>query len=67
MRALIDNGAHLVLIHPDLAAELGLKKFHLCEPELVDVALKNANTKIRCELSEHMKLSLTSLDSQWTS
>jgi len=66
-RALIDNGMHLVLIRPDLAAELGLKKYHLHVPEVVDVALKNTDTKIRCELSEFIKLSLTSLDSQWTS
>lgn len=66
-RALIDNGAHLVLIHPDLASELSLKKYRLCEPELVDVALKNTNMKTRCKLSEFIKLSLTLLDSQWTS
>jgi len=38
---LIDNGAHLVLIRPELIAELNLKKHHLHMPEPVDVALKN--------------------------
>jgi hypothetical protein len=27
-RALIDNGAHLVLIRPELVAKLGLKVYH---------------------------------------
>ena len=31
--ALIDNGAHLVLICPELVAELELKKHHLSQPE----------------------------------
>ena len=44
IKALIDNGAHLVLICPELVAELGLKKYRLREPEIVDVALKNDNT-----------------------
>ena len=67
IKALIDNGAHLVLIRPELVAELGLKKYRLREPEIVDVALKNDDTKIRCELLDYVKLSFTSLDCQWTS
>ncbi|EDR02067.1 reverse transcriptase-RNase H-integrase [Laccaria bicolor S238N-H82] len=66
-RALIDNGAHLVLIRPELAAELGLKKYRLREPEIVDVALKNSESNHRCELSKYVKLSFTSLDARWTS
>ena len=66
-KVLIDNSTHLVLIHPELAAELGLKKYHLREPEVIDVGLKNPDTKHRCELSEYVKLSFTSLDSIWTS
>jgi len=45
-KAPIDNSAHLVLIHPNLAAKLGLKKYHLHKPELVDVALKIPNPKL---------------------
>ena len=66
-RALIDNGAHLVLICPNLASRLGLKIHHLCEPEIVDVALKNSDMKFRYELFEYIKLSFTSLDLIWTS
>ena len=40
-RALIDNGAHVVLIRPELVQQLGLKKRRLRTPEIVDVALQN--------------------------
>jgi len=42
--ALIDNGADLVLICPELVAELNLKKHRLHTPEPVDVALKMDRT-----------------------
>ena len=64
-RALIDNGAHLVLIHPDLVDHLGLKKYRLHKPELVDVAF--SKEKKETELYYYVKLSLSSLDSAWTS
>jgi len=63
----MDNGAHLVLICPDLAAQLGLKVFCLHVPEIINVSLKNSNTKIKSHLSKYVKLSFTSLDCQWTS
>ncbi|KIJ99028.1 hypothetical protein K443DRAFT_8699 [Laccaria amethystina LaAM-08-1] len=63
--ALIDNGAHLVLIHPELVDCLGLKKYRLKTPELVDVAF--SNEKKKTELYHYVKLSLSSLDSAWTS
>ena len=59
-KALIDNGAHLVLMRPELAAKLSLKVYRLREPEIVDVALKDSNTKIKTQLSEYVKLSFTS-------
>ena len=67
IKELIDNGAHLILICPELVAELSLKKYHLLEPEIIDVALKNDDTKIRCKLLDYVKLSFTSLDCQWRS
>jgi len=67
MKVLLDNGAHLVLIHPELVAELGLKRYRLQVPEIVDVALKNSNAKQKCELFDYIKISFTSLDSVWTS
>jgi len=43
--ALIDNGAHLVLIRPELVTKLGLPIFKLKEPETVDVAIDLGNQK----------------------
>lgn len=63
---MIDNGAHLVLIHPELIAQLGLKKYCLHKLEIVDVVFTNEKKK-KTELYNYVKLSLTSLDSQWTS
>ncbi|EDR06062.1 uncharacterized protein LACBIDRAFT_329149 [Laccaria bicolor S238N-H82] len=65
-RALIDNGAHLVLIRPELVERLGLKQYKLNKPELVDVAFSNGKKK-KTELYFYVKLALSSLDSAWTS
>ena len=65
-QALINNGAHVVLIHPDLIAKLSLRKYCLHKPETVDVAMNNEQ-KSRSELYKYVKLSLTSLDAVWTS
>ena len=64
-RTLIDNGAHLILIHPDLIDRLGLKKHKLHKPEIVDVAF--SNQKKKTVLYYYVNLSLTSLDASWTS
>lgn len=63
--ALIDNGAHLVLIRPELVEQLGLKRHKLHEPELVDDAFGDKRSKTK--LYDYVKLSLTSLDAAWTS
>jgi hypothetical protein len=64
---LLNNGAHIVLIHADLVMKLGLCHRLLPEPETVDVALNSSNTLSRTTLTEWVKLSVTSLDDQWTS
>jgi len=64
-RALIDNGAHLILIHLELVEKLALKKYCLNKPEVVDVAF--GNEKNETKLYFYIKLSVTSLDSTWTS
>jgi hypothetical protein len=64
---LLDNGAHVVLIHTDLVMELGLRRCLLPEPETVDVAVKSSDAFSRTTLTEWVKLSVTSLDDQWTS
>lgn len=45
--SLIDNGAHIVLIHPDLVTKLGLQLLLLPSPEIVDVEL--------CPQTKHRK------------
>ena len=64
--ALINNGAHVILIRPELVAKLGLKKYHLHMPELIDVAMNNDQNS-RSQLHDYIKLSLVSLDAVWTS
>jgi hypothetical protein len=56
--ALIDNGAHLVLIRPQLVAQLGLPIFDLIEPEEVDVAIDTSNKqKKKLILTSYVRLS----------
>ena len=53
---LIDNRAHIVLIHPELVSELNLKKHCLFKLKTVDVAMQNGQ-KSCSELYEYVKLS----------
>ena len=65
MHTLISNGMHLILICPELVDHLGMKKYCLHKPEPVDVAF--SKEKKKTELYHYVKLSLSSLDSAWTS
>ena len=66
--ALIDNGAHLVLIRPQLVAQLGLTVFDLLEPEQVDVAFDSSNKKKTKQLlTSYVRLSVTSTDGSFKS
>ena len=65
--ALIDNGAHVVLIRPEVVDELGLKRHLLPVPEPVDVAITDGKKKKKKMLTEYVKLSITSVDNAWTS
>ena len=65
-RALIDNGAHLILIRPELIEQLGLKTYKLNKPEFVDVTFNNQK-RSKTKLYNYVKLSLISLDCTWTS
>jgi hypothetical protein len=64
---LLDNGAHIVLIHTDLVKKLGLCHRLLPEPETVNVAVKTSNALSPTTLTEWVKLSVTSEDGLWTS
>ena len=66
--ALIDNGAHLVLIRPQLVAQLGLALHQLKEPELVDVAIDSSNKKKEPkQLTHYVRLCVSSLDNSFVS
>ncbi|KAJ7598002.1 hypothetical protein C8J56DRAFT_1042172 [Mycena floridula] len=65
-RALIDNGSHLVLIRPELAAEMGLERKKLRIPEHVDVALRNGEA-VPTILSDYVSLKISSRDGQYSS
>lgn len=58
MHTSINNSMHLILIFPKLIEQLGLKKYKLHKPELVNVAFSN-------QRNNYVKLSLTSLDFVW--
>jgi hypothetical protein len=64
---LLDNGAHIVLIHTDLVNALGLHCCLLPKPETVDIAVKNSAALSQMTLTEWVKLSVTSEDGLWTS
>jgi len=64
---LLNNGAHVILIHTDIVTKLGLCHCLLPEPKTVDVAIKSSNTFSHTTLTEWVKLSVISLDDQWTS
>ena len=64
---LIDNGAHVVLIRPEVINELGLKQHLLPVPEPVDIVITNGKKKKKKMLTEYVKLSVTSVDNAWTS
>lgn len=68
IRALIDDGSHLVLIRPELADELGLKRYPLPSPEIVGTAFTNTSSPSHTStLSEFVELNLTSIDGRWSS
>ena len=60
---LIDNGAHVVLIRPEVVQKLGLHIHQLAQPECIDVAIDSSNKEKKGrELSEFVFLSVSSLD-----
>ena len=65
--SLVDNGCHLVLIHPDIVSKLGLTVFKLPVPEPVDIAIKDSKQKKKMELVDFVLLKATSLDQRWIS
>jgi len=64
---LIDNGAHIVLIHPEVVKQLCLQCHLLKTPETVSVAISKTKEKVKMTLHHYVKLQVTSLDNMWTS
>ncbi|KAG6860051.1 hypothetical protein C0995_016490 [Termitomyces sp. Mi166 len=65
---LIDCGAHLTLITPELVLQLGLHTFALKKPEPVSITLSAPNEpKCIVTLTHYMKLSMASMDNRWNS
>ena len=60
--ALINNGAHIVLIHPEVVEVLGLERHLLPVPEPINVAITDGKKKAKKLLSHYIKLSVTSTD-----
>ncbi|KAF8913743.1 hypothetical protein CPB84DRAFT_1840544 [Gymnopilus junonius] len=61
------DGAHMVLIHPEVIKELCLECFALKKPKEVSVTINNGKTKKNMLLTHYVKLSVTSLDNAWMS
>lgn len=62
---LLDNSAHLVLIRPEMVADLALPIKKLKEPIRVTLAIQGTKTVI--ELYDYVNLQLSSLNNEWTS
>jgi hypothetical protein len=62
VRALIDDGSHLVLITPELVDRLKLRRRRLHVPETVDVAMSDSSTSEQT-LTEYVHLSCISTNS----
>ncbi|KAJ3896952.1 hypothetical protein F5879DRAFT_814335, partial [Lentinula edodes] len=68
VNSLIDNGAHLTLIHPDLACRLGLPRHQLPNPEPVSAAFQSgAGQSLVAPLTEYVLLKVDSIDCSFTS
>ena len=65
--SLIDNGTHLVLIRPEVADALHLKRHLLKTPETVSVAIDDGRKKEKKTLYDYIEFTVTSLDNAWTS
>jgi len=65
--SLVDNGAHLVLIRPEVVDQLRLQRHPLKTPEIVSVAIEDGKKKKRMKLYHYVKFAVTSTDNVWTS
>lgn len=67
VKALIDDGSHLVLIRNSLVEKTGLRRFKLPKPESISVAVDTSPTPQAVYMYDYVKLSMSSPCSTWTS
>ena len=68
VNSFLDSGAHVVLIHPDTATNLGQKLFTLLKPLPIDVTLKDHERYMDTTLlHEYIRIQPVSIDGYWTS
>ena len=65
--SLVDNGAYLIFIRPEVANELHLQCHPLKKPEIVSVAIKDGKQKKKMTLYHYVKFTVMSTDNVWTS
>ena len=64
---LIDNGAHLVLIRPEVVDALRLERHLQKVPETVSIAISKTKKTFKMTLHHYVKFVVTSIDNAWTS
>jgi hypothetical protein len=64
--ALIDNGSHLVLIHPEYVQKLALPRHKLARPISVELAMHGQQKRGVFELLDYVSLTLFDSTSFWT-
>ncbi|KAF8165034.1 hypothetical protein B0H34DRAFT_855488 [Crassisporium funariophilum] len=67
VKTMFDNGAHVVLIRPDIVKLLALEIKTLKKPLPIGVAVDEGKSPLKVLLSQFVTLSLSSLDNAWTS
>ena len=65
--SLVDNGAHVVLIRPNIVDQLRLQRHPLKTPEIVSVAIEDGKKKKKMKLYHYVKFAVTPTDNVWTS
>ena len=70
VKAMIDNGAHIVLIRPDVVNTLRLEQKRLRIPQMINITMKDEKKEKKIKpvlLSHYVLLSLLTVDNSWTS
>ena len=70
VKAMIDNGAHIVLIRPDVVDTLRLEQKQVRIPQMINVVMKDEKKEKKIEpvlLLHYILLSLSTVDNSWTS